>query len=1423
MSSKAFRLFVSSTFSDFVEERQLLNDSIYKELENYCQQRGYDFQIIDLRWGVNSESALNQKTMNICLNEVSRCLQYSPKPNFLIMLGERYGWVPLPATIPKRLYEKLQNNMDKKDRVLLSDWYEIDDNAINGEYYLLPRKGQFVYEDVWENIYFKLHGALKNAAANCDDEEVRTLPIAISATEQEIIEGLFNTDGSNVCAVFRKNHKQKDVDTDKVEKLKTRIKAKLGDKNILSLDYNNKDYFIQFKSAVVEYLKIRIDAEIKRLELLNSKDSNQDALFEFFDVPNNCLYRDNESHIIDTCVNETNNTPILIYGEPGSGKSTLLAEYIRRNPDKCVFSFWGMDSTSGSLLTAFNKLFDDILRAASITKEYLLNYNNIERVFKTIMESVKGTDLTVIIDGLDMFYDIHKVSGMVLPANLSDNIHVIISYADRECERHLPINSARRIEIDKLNADQCELLLRSNLLKYNRTVSEEQLAVIKEFFQYGATPLTVKLIVDKARQWKSSDSRIIIPQDDESIALEQIEEMFNRFGHDQELTLHTVAIIAAHPYGISERALLMLLMRQASVKYGFSKEDRYNHKGNEIPFVIWSRLFYDLSDCLRIASFQGKPVVKFYHNIFRTAFLKHYQNLYNDAKKILLEYYLEQSNYVNEEGLLANTEKAMVLPILLLQDDCVSKIKQELEQLSFSDILIKSGELDTLLLMYNMLMVKQEISLTQMRYYQCIRSNQKWLRCYRNCFLTCCYEIGLVQEPVPVLYRRTVHENKISVDFPYSPFYHWDISPNANRIAVVTEGVIAIYHLQLCYEEIQISVKGEGDVRGVHWLENDLIAVIRGTELSVFCLAKQSYHTVTTLSVSQKNSAIVYHQEYHIMYYFSDNALHAYSVRNNKQCFTLPIPIHEGVCMGICDNNKSIFVYVERYSFSVYEALSGSFVRTMPILKKRKYFDTVSKTLSRKLFQIDETRWILYVDEFILDMIDYQNKKRLCFNLPMMDTAKDVLLTDNKLFLVCQHLILSVDFTKDFSIKYFHINDIVSTRYVSHMHSLGVMTISGFYIISDDSFISTGFQPLFHRRNFFAVDNSSPKPLGRLTKRIRDYVTVFAPFWRYGGLQYETFNIPTILRNSFDLQLFLQLRKSATMITTQGKSRAVAYEYSSIVEVYDALGYKTVIERLRLGIDNSILDMAFSQDEKFFYLRTQNRIVIINVANGKCLLQINVSRMIIHHSFFQKGASEFIVKLADEREFTFSFKQNHFSCSVPFPTEMQLPDNNLGPKLISSVLDGIQISLLAEGENGNPTVSPCREYCIDKHAINYFHGKFILWNSGDEPNEYVFTNNCFFNECRSLCLQEDSTLSESILREKNDFSGNNLILLNDRFLLLVSYTLNSVIIFDLIENKVLTAYRHHSKILGYEYELHNGSITLYSNVEPYKTELVLNL
>ena len=83
------RVFLSSTFRDFVHNRDLLVKQVFPELRRKARERGVEVVDVDLRWGITEEESQQGKVIPICLGEVDRC-----RPYFVGMLGERYGWIP---------------------------------------------------------------------------------------------------------------------------------------------------------------------------------------------------------------------------------------------------------------------------------------------------------------------------------------------------------------------------------------------------------------------------------------------------------------------------------------------------------------------------------------------------------------------------------------------------------------------------------------------------------------------------------------------------------------------------------------------------------------------------------------------------------------------------------------------------------------------------------------------------------------------------------------------------------------------------------------------------------------------------------------------------------------------------------------------------------------------------------------------------------------------------------------------------------------------------------------------------------------------------------------------------------------------------------------------------------------------------------
>ena len=69
---------------DTFVERNTLMEKVYPRLKSYCQERGYDFQVVDMRWGVRDESTDDHMTTELCMRELRACQKLSTGPNFIV-------------------------------------------------------------------------------------------------------------------------------------------------------------------------------------------------------------------------------------------------------------------------------------------------------------------------------------------------------------------------------------------------------------------------------------------------------------------------------------------------------------------------------------------------------------------------------------------------------------------------------------------------------------------------------------------------------------------------------------------------------------------------------------------------------------------------------------------------------------------------------------------------------------------------------------------------------------------------------------------------------------------------------------------------------------------------------------------------------------------------------------------------------------------------------------------------------------------------------------------------------------------------------------------------------------------------------------------------------------------------------------------
>ncbi|MEW6366947.1 MAG: AAA family ATPase [Acidobacteriota bacterium] len=378
-----FRVFVSSTFSDMVAERNALQENTFTHLRTYCRDRGARFHAVDLRWGVSEEAALDQQTMNICLQELRRCQRLSPRPNFIVLLGERYGWRPLPAQIEAIEFEALLRRIphhnllpswyrhrekttgrDVRDDsavpagVVVHSWYRRDDNAVPARYDLLPREANNDAEDQWKAVEPSLHSLLLAAAKQLFDTGDRRLDkYQDSASHQEIRSALEEPGAQRqVFGYFRTitglptDHSARDYrdlingarDLEAEECLRALKHSLKGDDSQPGLLAHDHVYEYTTNWPVISNEEIStlcarverdlisiIEREIDEFERGRELDREIRAHWDLgLQRAEHFKGRMAQLEKIDTYIGGDRNCPFLIHGVSGSGKTALMGRVL---------------------------------------------------------------------------------------------------------------------------------------------------------------------------------------------------------------------------------------------------------------------------------------------------------------------------------------------------------------------------------------------------------------------------------------------------------------------------------------------------------------------------------------------------------------------------------------------------------------------------------------------------------------------------------------------------------------------------------------------------------------------------------------------------------------------------------------------------------------------------------------------------------------------------------------------------------------------------------------------------------------------------------------------------------------------------------------------------------------------------------------
>lgn len=450
---KVVRLFVSSTFTDFYTEREVLVKRVIPQLNEWCQARKVQIVECDLRWGIPKDSTTND-TVDICLSEIEKCLEETAgEAFFLNFLGERYGWVPDLTQIGRETVDRfdLINDVSITHTEILHA--SLRSNTKNALFLL--RNGCLV-DQIPENLrsLFKEDAEFGRRSLQELKNQLRER-FPKQVMDYSCCFGEVETTAENTKVILNglEDFENKVIDFFKaaIERMYPQV-----DYDLTSDEWNFifQDTFIEKKGALL------VGREKEKKQILDFVSS------EFNDAAENYM---------------------LITGPSGIGKSSLLANVVRHLKTKnsnCIYNFASASPGSTVSTTVRENFTKKLMQFLEVNgddfddlqyEEKVAKYNEIINLFNKEQKQV-----LLVFDAVNQFSNSEASFLNWLPSELQGNMKCIIGCTDDN-----PLLASLKDRLDPLGYKELHITgfgpfetkdyIQSIFSKYNKRLDKEQL------------------------------------------------------------------------------------------------------------------------------------------------------------------------------------------------------------------------------------------------------------------------------------------------------------------------------------------------------------------------------------------------------------------------------------------------------------------------------------------------------------------------------------------------------------------------------------------------------------------------------------------------------------------------------------------------------------------------------------------------------------------------------------------------------------------------------------------------------------------------------------------------------------------------------------------------------------------------------------
>jgi Domain of unknown function (DUF4062) len=591
-TSRLVRVFISSTFRDFIEERDELVKKIFPELRRRCKDRFVEILEVDLRWGITEEQSKSGETLRICLEEIDRCRPSAPV-FFIGLLGERYGWIP-PRDYFKQDVLEDENLGWVKEHIEGKSVTELE--ILHG----VLRK-----HEMWDRAFFYFRN---------DGYEQRHWD-SIARHHEGIVPPVTLQDFTNAKS------DNPEADDAKQGELKREILS-----SSVSTPPRNYEIPAEMAERVLEDLWTAID-RVFPAESIPTELERQHLEHQAFGesrargyVPRPGLY-DELDAFLSTERGDGPGTKVIT-GKSGGGKSALIAAWMDsardRMPERTFFHYIGGTPESSTARSVVIRLMETIRGWGVVTERVPDDFGEAMEVFPEWMAKAAGGQpggLLLVLDALNQLEGNHDLSLWWLPKELPAGVRLIASTLPGISLNELKERGwmENALEVPPLEDREKRTIIENYLGIFRRTLELKHIDRLAEAEQ-TESPLFLKVVLDELRirgRYEDLGDMIsaMLDATDPVALFRQVLTHLEEFDRERPgLVRDALGYLAASRRGLTESELLQLL------------SDHEEPSTHPLPRSLWSPVYLALEESL--VSRNGR--LGFFHDFLRQAVIKSY-------------------------------------------------------------------------------------------------------------------------------------------------------------------------------------------------------------------------------------------------------------------------------------------------------------------------------------------------------------------------------------------------------------------------------------------------------------------------------------------------------------------------------------------------------------------------------------------------------------------------------------------------------------------------------------------------------------------------------------------------------------------------------------------------------------------------------